>query len=507
MGKSLAHFHLDHLHEELPEELNRTKDIIDALDAPIPQECIDCRGKLNSAQQIAFDRIISQVQSGKPGCFFVDGPGGTGKTFLYNTLYAEVRMSGKIVLPTSTSGIAAANIPSGRTAHSRFKIPLDSETSLACDVPKQGSLAALIRETTLIIWDEASMAKKENIESVELLLLFGGDFRQVLPVVPRKTQREAVAASLVNSHIWPWLEKLHLTENIRAREDPPYASFLLSLGNGQLQSNGNAYVQVPPHIVSYYHESDDPINHLAATAFPELEHAVFSPDIFTERAILTPLNDAVDAIITVLIDKFPGNSVIYKSFDSMLDDNCSIYPTEFLNQLAPGGMTPHELVLKINSPVILLRNIDPADGLCNGTRLICKSFRRNVIVCSIAIGHRRGELVFIHRVNLRPPSSTKYPIQFERIQFPLTQLCNDCKQISRPDTKPSDSLLPTTMLFPWTAICCLVKGKEVLLLLYIYNVVEPKVKLSKFFCIAAKHHSFYYPQYKFQHLLFPHTSY
>ncbi|XP_021715369.1 ATP-dependent DNA helicase PIF6-like [Chenopodium quinoa] len=82
-------------------------------------------------------------------------------------------------------------------------------------------------------------------------------------------------------------------------------------------------------------------------------------------------------------------------------------------------MTPHELVLKINSPVILLRNIDPADGLCNGTRLIYKSFRRNVIVCSIATGHRRGELVFIHRVNLRPPSSTKYPIQFERIQFPL----------------------------------------------------------------------------------------
>ncbi|XP_021725283.1 ATP-dependent DNA helicase PIF6-like [Chenopodium quinoa] len=82
-------------------------------------------------------------------------------------------------------------------------------------------------------------------------------------------------------------------------------------------------------------------------------------------------------------------------------------------------MTPHELVLKVNNPVILLRNIDPADGLCNGTRLICKYFRRNVIVCSIAIGHRKGELVFIHRVNLRPPSSTKYPIQFERIRFPL----------------------------------------------------------------------------------------
>ncbi|XP_021737552.1 uncharacterized protein LOC110704077 [Chenopodium quinoa] len=298
----------------------------------------------------------------------------------------------KIVLPTATSGIAAANIPSGRTTHSRFKIPLDSEISLVCDVPKQGSLAALLKETTLFILDEASMALKQNIESVDLLLrdlcdpafpfggkviVFGGDFRQVLPVVPQKTQREAVATSLVNSRIWPWLEKMHLTENIRAKEDPTYASFLLSLGND------------------------------------------FSPDIFRERAILTPLNDAVDSINAFLIDKFPGETAIYRSFDSILDNNCAIYPTEFLNQLAPSGMSPHELVLKVNSPVILLRNIDPADGLRNGTRLICKYFRRNVIVCSIALGHRQGELVFIHRVNLRPPSSTKFPIQFERIQFPL----------------------------------------------------------------------------------------
>ncbi|XP_021734202.1 ATP-dependent DNA helicase pfh1-like [Chenopodium quinoa] len=291
-------------------------------------------------------------------------------------------MAGEIVLPTATSGIAVANIPSGRTVHSRFKIPLNSETSFACDVPKQGSLAALIKQTALIIWDEASMAKKENIKSVELLLLFGGDFRQVLSVVPRKTQREAIATSL-------------------------------------LQCTGNDFVQVPAHIVSYYQEGDDPINYLATTTFPELEHATLSQDIFIERAILTPLNDVVDSINTFLINKFLGNSVAYKSFDSMLDDNCAIYPTEFLNQLAPGGMTPHELVLKINSHVILLRNIDPANSLCNRTRLICKSFRRNVIVCSIATGHRQGELMFVHRVNLRPPSSAKYPIQFEQIQFLL----------------------------------------------------------------------------------------
>ncbi|XP_021757489.1 uncharacterized protein LOC110722527 [Chenopodium quinoa] len=139
MGKSLENFGLGHLIEETDDRIRVTKDIEDALDAPIPPECLDCRSKLNEAQASAFNSILSHIEDGKPGCFFVDGPGGTGKTFLYNSMYAEVRLSGKIVLPTETSGIAASNIPSGRTAHSRFKIPLDSDLSIACDVPNKGA--------------------------------------------------------------------------------------------------------------------------------------------------------------------------------------------------------------------------------------------------------------------------------------------------------------------------------------------------------------------------------
>ncbi|KAL9226261.1 hypothetical protein vseg_002093 [Gypsophila vaccaria] len=118
MGKTLANFDLDHLTEIKDEEMRRTRDVVDALDAPIPQKCVDCRTSLNPAQQAAFNAIIGCVEDNKPGDFFVDGPGGTGKTYLYNALYAEVKLMGGIVLPTATSGIAAANIPSGRTAHS-----------------------------------------------------------------------------------------------------------------------------------------------------------------------------------------------------------------------------------------------------------------------------------------------------------------------------------------------------------------------------------------------------
>ncbi|XP_074267172.1 uncharacterized protein LOC141590478 [Silene latifolia] len=435
MGKSLKDFNLDYLLESEDDEIRRTKDIIDALDAPIPQDCLDCRNMLNAQQKTAFDVIVSHVKEEKPGAFFIDGPGGTGKTFLYNALYAEVRLMGKIVLPTATSGIAAANLPSGRTTHSRFKLPLDTDASLTCDVPKQGSLAALIRETSLIIWDEASMAKKANVDALDLLLrdlcnadiifggkiiVFGGDFRQVLPVIPHKTQREAVEASIVNSSFWPEFIKFRLTENMRAREDPIYSSFLLSLGNGELQTEENQLVQLPNEIIRHSSQTGpDPITEISAVAFPEIDLTEFNLDIFTTRAILTPINDDVDAINSVLINKFPGDAVTYRSYDTVLDDKCNIYPAEFVNKLCPGGMSPHELVLKENCPVILLRNILPSFGLCNGTRLLCKRFTPNLIECIITTGHHKGEHVFIPRIKLRPSASSNYPFQFQRNQFPL----------------------------------------------------------------------------------------
>ncbi|CAF0963172.1 unnamed protein product [Brachionus calyciflorus] len=57
--------------------------------------------------------------------FFVDGPGGKGKTFLYNTLISYIRSQNKKVLSVASSGIAALLLAGGKTAHSRFKIPLN----------------------------------------------------------------------------------------------------------------------------------------------------------------------------------------------------------------------------------------------------------------------------------------------------------------------------------------------------------------------------------------------
>ena len=61
------------------------------------------------------------------------------------------------------------------------------------------------------------------------IIIFGGDFRQVLPVVPRATKEEVINASLVMSYLWPSFIKIQLSENMRARFDQTFSNFLLVL--------------------------------------------------------------------------------------------------------------------------------------------------------------------------------------------------------------------------------------------------------------------------------------
>jgi len=88
--------------------------------------------------------------------FYVDGPAGTGKTFLYSTILRALRGSGKICLVVAMSGIAALLLDGGRTVHSRFRlpVPLPLEGAVA-NVSANSGLAQLFRSTSLMIWDEA----------------------------------------------------------------------------------------------------------------------------------------------------------------------------------------------------------------------------------------------------------------------------------------------------------------------------------------------------------------
>ncbi|CAI9281902.1 unnamed protein product [Lactuca saligna] len=184
MGRRLHQFDVlpqnsfDWLIEDDTREIKTEKNIV------VSTEDLAVIYTLNKEQKVAFEMIMDAVSCNKPGCFFIDGPGGTGKTFLYRALLAKIRSEGHVALVTATSGIAASLLHGGRTAHSRFKIPLDAAEGFVCKVSKQSSLAVLIRICKLIIWDEAPIAKKSAIESLDSLLrdimdcsaTFGGSF-------------------------------------------------------------------------------------------------------------------------------------------------------------------------------------------------------------------------------------------------------------------------------------------------------------------------------------------
>lgn len=132
------------------------------------QICIAEKNKklLNKDQLQVYNSIITALQSESPltKTFFVDGPGGSGKKFLYNTILAKVRSSHKIALAVASSGFAAELLSGGRTAHSRFKIPIPIFKTSTCKILRNSSLALLIQKTSLIVWDEASMIHKLVLE-------------------------------------------------------------------------------------------------------------------------------------------------------------------------------------------------------------------------------------------------------------------------------------------------------------------------------------------------------
>lgn len=357
------------------------------------------------------------------------------KHFFYlNLILAKIREKNKIALAVASSGIAATLLTGGRTAHSAFKLPLNFHSDRpVCNISKSSRQAKVLQQCNLIIWDECSMAHKKALEALNITLqdlrsnkflmggtvvVLAGDFRQILPVIPRSTPADQLKACLKASNLWSKITRMTLSTNMRInlfRDNSAelFSNQLLNLGDGNFPIDPQTgLIQLPNGFCNFVKD----VGELKAKVFPNIETNYKIHEWLCERAILAPKNENVNKLNIHLQNLLPGNTKNYKSFDTVLDpDQAVYYPVEFLNSLEPSGFPLHNLDLKIGSPIMLLRNLD-SPKLCNGTRLCVKNLFPNVIEATILTGCGKGEDVFIPRIPLIP---NDLPFEFKRLQFPI----------------------------------------------------------------------------------------
>ena len=92
---------------------------------------------------------------------------------------------------------------------------------------------------------------------------------------------------------------------------------------------------------------------------------------------------------------------------------------DILNGFGFPGFPRHNLDLKVGAVVILVRNLNLDDGLCNGTRMVITAYSRNALECRIVTGEKKGTVVLIPKIKLQHEGSGKFPIPFFRHQFPV----------------------------------------------------------------------------------------
>jgi ATP-dependent DNA helicase PIF1 len=196
--------------------------------------------------------------------------------------------------------------------------------------------------------------------------------------------------------------------------------YLLRIGNGTKEVNEDGDVPLPDEIcVPYTGDSEKDLDMLIESIFPNLNENITNKDYITSRAILSTHNDWVYDINLKMINKFQGGEMVYHSFDETVDDPHNYYPHEFLNTLSPNRLPPHVLKPKIGCLVILLRNIDPVNGLCNGTSLVVRGFQRNSIDVEVVLRQHARKRIFLPRIPLCPSDDEMFPFQFKRKQFPV----------------------------------------------------------------------------------------
>ncbi|XP_050056168.1 uncharacterized protein LOC126549825 [Aphis gossypii] len=367
------------LHRERLYDLNDLKELIQT-NLPL----------LNEQQKYVFETLMKVTNDETGGIYFLDAPGGTGKTFLISLILATIRSQNKIALALASSGIAATLLEGGRTAHSALKLPLNmhSNETPTCNVSKNSAMAKVLQQCKLIVWDECTMAHKKSLEALDrtlkdlrsnnnrfggAMILLAGDFRQTLPVIPRSTPADELNACLKSSSLWKHVKVLHLSKNMRVelqndQSGNIFSKQLIDIGNGKF-----------------------PIDMLTG--------CINFPLSFCQ------LTRSKDELIQKV---FPDVSQNYRNHDCQL--STGIFKLAGFARIATSQSSIKGWIGGYNvakyQPTASLQRYTVSD----------KKLLNNVIEATILKGKYKGEDVLIPRIPMIP---TDVPFEFKRLQFPV----------------------------------------------------------------------------------------
>ncbi|XP_012831090.1 PREDICTED: uncharacterized protein LOC105952121 [Erythranthe guttata] len=207
--------------------------------------------------------------------------------------FEMVRSKGEIVINVASSGIASLLLPGGRTTHSRFGLPINVHESSTCSISQQSPQAELFIRAKLIIWDEAPMMHRycfealdktmKSILQVEKLfggkvVVFRGDFRQILPVVLKASRQDIVHATINSFSLWNFCRVMKLIKNMRLQscsspsnvdEVKEFGDWILKVGSEDVgeQNHGEASIVIPDDML--IGDSEDPFRDLLEFVYPD----------------------------------------------------------------------------------------------------------------------------------------------------------------------------------------------------------------------------------------------
>ncbi len=283
-------------------------------------------------------KVVDSALGGRN--LLITGPGGTGKSFLLETLMNQFRMKGIRFGVCGSTGVSAVLV-GGITLHSWAGIGLgEGHVSTMVNNIRNNKVAfERIRRSRTLIVDEISMIPDDLITKLDKIfrqiretelpfgdmqMIFVGDFLQLAPVKGNYA---------FESPAWKSAEiETHVLTKIFRQEDISFARALGQLRQGVMDQ-----------------QTKDFFNSriLAKDENPE-----------TLPVALTAKNDEADAINNKYLATLEGPQKTFRAYDTGSEKGIA---------LLDKGTIPKELVLKVGARVMCLINFSPEDEVMNGT--------------------------------------------------------------------------------------------------------------------------------------------